>query len=122
MMAAGEATGRSQTPVLIHDERPQLRVNASRADGAAIPTGALAFNRCLDGFNPRGLIGDRMFCGALRDQASLVGCQQSLNFFDDERKRRFRISRDPDVVASATSTTTATATTARALNAVESNL
>ena len=60
-----EIAGRGQAPVLVHDQRPQLRVHARGADRARVPTGPALFERLPESVRSRPLIRDGKRGGTL---------------------------------------------------------
>ena len=59
--------------ILVNDERPELGIDAGRADWRGVPTGTTLFERTRERLNPRRLIGRRVLRAALRDDTLLVG-------------------------------------------------
>src|SRR5437867_830111 len=92
VVAAGKTARRRQTPVFVHDERPQLRVNPSGADRTAVPPASLALDRLRNGLDARMLVRLGVPGGPILNRAAFVGGQLTLDLFDDGGEAGFRVN------------------------------
>jgi hypothetical protein len=82
MMGAGEVTGRSETPVFVHNEGPKFSIYASSADRTEVPAFFLLFHCHSQGSEKSLSIGAGMPRFALLNLALLCWGYQAAQFSD----------------------------------------
>src|SRR6185312_17391973 len=87
MMRAREGTRARETPVLSHDEGPELCIHARRAHGRGVPADAGLVDRRAGGSHTRVAVGARMLEAAIGDQVRAAAGHELLCRTDELRDR-----------------------------------
>src|SRR5580698_2164092 len=70
----------------MHDQRPELGIDPSRADRASIPSGPFCVDRLRERFHPGIVVGAGVFGDALLNPRFPVRGHLELHLFNNERK------------------------------------